>query len=621
MKRKLKPQLLLLLVFPSLALWGQQPSPSPSPGVNAGNTTTVETTMEEPDVDLTFDDSTMPNGDAMQFEFPDETDASGASFGSDETISVDFPEEEIRTILRNVADLYDLNLVIPDTLEGNTSIKLRNVTWREVFDVILEPIAFTWVEDRNIIKVKSLEDLAAEPVDTRVFLVNYADATSLQESVGVLVDSAIGGRIQVDQRSNALIITERPSRMNNIQEIIERLDRPTEQVMIESKFIEVTNRDTKNIGVNWTSLAGVSVSAGPYRYNESRTANEGFDTSRSQTDTDAGFINDALLAGSGLRGVPAGGLNYPSVFEVVQVGVDPVTGDPIESVIQTFPGITGASADSLTRGVTSTSTESAVFSASALNVVLSALKTVDDVKLVSNPTVVTLNNTEALISIGERFPVPQYTYNDERGTFEVSGFEYTDIGINLDVTPQVNSAGFINLDIRPEVSTRQGTVNFGGASGAEIPIIGSRRTETNITIKDGYTLAIGGLVEDQDTIEESKVPILGDIPGLGRLFRSETTDINNRNLIIFITAKTLNPDGSTYRDIIDPRVINEMGITERDVPGDDLPASEMEFLNRIYNARQQASEAGALEALQGTVDAINAGEKGPRGTMESFDDR
>lgn len=287
--------------------------------------------------------------DSIELIFPDDpNDGGAAAFGSDETISVDFPDEEIRTILRNVADLYDLNLVIPDTLQGNTSLKLRNVTWDEVFDVILEPIGFTYVVDRNIIKVRSLEDLAAEPVDTRVFLINYAEARALQESVGILIDTAVGGRIQVDTRSNALVITERPSRMNRIQEIIERLDRPTEQVMIESKFVEVTNRDSRDLGINWSSLSGYGVTAGPFNSQIQRER----DQSR------------------GVTGLP------PNRFETYNRTVD------------------------------RTKIETAVLSADSFNVVLSALDTLDDVKLVSNPTVVTLNNTEALISIGERFPVP-----------------------------------------------------------------------------------------------------------------------------------------------------------------------------------------------------------------------
>ncbi len=548
--------LLPLLAIPAVSIWAQ-----PAPGVGPG-ASSMEETATTPASNTT--PSNFGNGDSIELIFPEETsDTGSASFGSDETISVDFPDEEIRTILRNVADLYDLNLVIPDTLQGNTSIKLRNVTWDEVFDVILEPIGFTYVVDRSIIKIRSQEDLAMEPMDTRVFLINYANAADMQESVGILVDTAAGGQVQVDNRTNALVITERPSRMNRIQEIIERLDRPTEQVMIESKFIEVTNRDVENIGVNWTSLSGYELSTGPYNDTRNRTRSDTQDTT-----------------------VPA-----------------PPTPPDILRKLTEFSNV-----------------DSTVLSAGAFNMTLSALETLDDVKLVSNPTVVTLNNTEALIAIGERFPVPQYTYNDERGTYEVSGFDYEDIGITLNVTPQVNTAGFINLDIRPEVSTRQGTVIFGGASGAEIPIIGSRRTESNITIKDGFTLAIGGLVENQIQNGVNKVPVLGDIPGLGNLFKSRTDNIEQRNLIIFITARTLNPDGSTYEEVIDPRILAEMGVTERDVPGYVTPADEQEMIRAVRERRLQFLETDAREELADLLEAIQEGNLETRTnmTLETF---
>ncbi|NJO20388.1 MAG: hypothetical protein HC838_10615 [Spirulinaceae cyanobacterium RM2_2_10] len=130
--------------------------------------------------------------------------AAEARSREDETVSVDFPDEDIRTIIRQVADLYELNVVIPETLVGSTSIKLRNVTWRQVFKVVLEPIGYTYVEDRNIISVKSIEELTTEPVDTRVFVANYARAAELQASVSPLIDTAAGGQSQVDTRSNAL---------------------------------------------------------------------------------------------------------------------------------------------------------------------------------------------------------------------------------------------------------------------------------------------------------------------------------------------------------------------------------------------------------------------------------
>ena len=152
----------------------------------------------------------------------------GASRTKD-TLSVDFPDEDIRTILRNVADLFELNLVIPETMQGKTSIKLRDVTWRQIFEVVLTPIGYTYIEQGSIIKIVSLESLAQEPVNTEIFVFNYARASEILPIVSSLVESAAGGKIVVDARSNSLVITERPSRLNRIRPIITQLDKATER--------------------------------------------------------------------------------------------------------------------------------------------------------------------------------------------------------------------------------------------------------------------------------------------------------------------------------------------------------------------------------------------------------
>ncbi|HLP67920.1 MAG TPA: secretin N-terminal domain-containing protein, partial [Rhizobium sp.] len=176
-------------------------------------------------------------------------------------ISVDFPNEEIRTILRNVADMFELNLVVPETLQGRTSIKLRNVTWRQIFREVLTPVGYTFMEDENIIRVVSVDALAQEQTVTEVYILNYAEASKILPTISGMVETAdpVKGRIQIDQRNNALVITERPSRQEKIKPIIAKLDVATAQVMIESKFIEVTNNDGSDIGLNWSSLKNLSV--------------------------------------------------------------------------------------------------------------------------------------------------------------------------------------------------------------------------------------------------------------------------------------------------------------------------------------------------------------------------
>jgi type II secretory pathway component GspD/PulD (secretin) len=504
-----------------------------------------------------------------------------------ETLSVDFPDDEVRNILRNVADLFELNLVIPDTLQGKTSVKLRDVTWRQIFKVVLNPVGYTYVEEGNIIRVVTLDSLNLEPAVTEVFVLNYAKASDVKPSLDSLVDAKVGGKIVVDARSNSLIVTERPSALNRIKPIIGKLDTATDQVMIETKFIDVTDGDQKNIGVNWASLQGFGVGT------EGKTTRTIKDT-RGRDDEIArnSSLNNTIDNSSGTT-LAEKNLD-PALIASGKARADQITGADIAPVPYTIrKNDDGSISTVYDLGTTTNRNEAAsvrdsgalnalqslgftnslstatstVLSADQFRIMISALTSLNRSKLVSNPTIVTLNNTEASINIGREYPIPNYTYNQERGVFEVSGFQYKPIGVILKVTPQVNAAGFIRLTVEPEVSSSNESVSFGGSGGASIPIIQVRKTRTQITLKDGYTLGIGGLVEQTKSNSENKVPLLGDIPGLGRLFRSKSANTAVHNLVVFITAKTIKPDGANVGEIFDPRMTRSMEIEKGDMPG------------------------------------------------------
>ncbi|WP_404423915.1 secretin N-terminal domain-containing protein [Nibricoccus sp. IMCC34717] len=529
--------------------------------------------------------------------------ADAAEAKQKETLSVDFPDDEVRNILRNVADLFELNLVIPDTLQGKTSVKLRDVTWRQIFKVVLNPVGYTYVEEGNIIRVVTMDSLNLEPAVTEVFVLNYAKASDVKPSLDSLVDAKVGGKIVVDARSNSLIVTERPSALNRIKPIIAKLDTATDQVMIETKFIDVTDGDQKNIGVNWASLQGFGVGTegkstraikdDRLRKDENgvngQSNNQGGSTSNSSNSNTSSLttsqrnLEPGFLADSKARADQITGANIEPVPSSIRSNPDG-TYSTVYDLGGTSTRTAGNSAsDGSTASSTSSSTLNAlqslgftnslttvsntVLSADQFRVILSALTSLNRSKLVSNPTIVTLNNTEASINIGREYPIPNYTYNQERGVFEVSGFQYKPIGVILKVTPQVNNAGFIRLTVEPEVSSSNESVSFGGSGGASIPIIQVRKTRTQITLKDGFTLGIGGLVEQTKSNSENKVPLLGDIPGLGRLFRSKSSNTAVHNLVVFITAKTVKPDGASIGEIFDPRMTRSMEIEKGDMPG------------------------------------------------------
>ena len=486
------------------------------------------------------------------------SDDDGLALSEDDKISVDFPSEEIRTVLRNVADLYVLNLVIPDTLQGTTSIKLRDVSWRQIFNVVLDPVGYTFVEEGNIIKIVSRETLNFEPPVTEIFTLNYASAGSVSATIGNLVDPEAGGRVQVDARTNSLIVSERQSRMSSLREVVERLDKPTQQVMIETRFVEVSDRDTKNIGMNWASLRGINFSVGEIERtyeNISGGTNGSNRVLENNDEENFGTVNFDI-GGAGLKddepGVRHGRLIDNLAGATLLDASSDSQSNVLQNAVRNLSTIIGQN--------DTTRVSSAVFTASQFGFVLSALKEQADTRLVSHPTVVTLNNQEAEINVGEKFPIPNYTYNEERGTFEVSGFTFEKIGINLKVKPSVNAKGLITMSVTPEVSSRQGETSFGGASGAAIPIISTRTTRTQVAIQDGHTMGLGGLIETRTVSSQNKVPVLHKIPGLGRAFQHKSEDEIQLNLLIFITARILAGEEATFKDVFHSKQIEAAGM-------------------------------------------------------------
>jgi type IV pilus assembly protein PilQ len=395
-----------------------------------------------------------------------------------------------------------------------------------------------------------------------------------------------------------LVITERPTRMNRIRPIIEQLDRATDQVMIETKFVEVTDRDVRNIGVNWSSLANYTVGAGPLQGEFSRERGQTGSDGRSGNSGTTGLTSSATTGSTTNSGSSNQSGSSSQTGGSTTSGNVTSTGGTVTSTSST--GSNGALTNSSTlataagtassSGTTNSGSSgssnalnllnslantggttralSTVFSADEFKLVLSALQSQNSIKLVSNPTIVTLNNTPATILIGQKYPIA--TPNISGGAAGASNvITYTitekDIGIRLEVTPQVNNRGFIKLSVKPTVSSIAGTVTI--PQGAEYPIVATREATTQISIKDGYTMGIGGLIQNTTSKGETKVPLLGSIPGLGRLFRSDSKTAESSNLIIFITAKTVSAEGAPIEALFSSEQVRQLDMRREDLPG------------------------------------------------------
>lgn len=461
---------------------------------------------------------------------------------SDDTFSLDFADEPIRNVIRYIADVYGLNVVIPESLSGNVSLKLKEVNWPEVFKAILDPAGFSYIQEGKIIKIKSIEDVKSEPMETRIFPLKFSDANAVLGSISPLVDPALGGRILADSRTNVLIITERPTRLRELDTVVSRLDEAESQVMIETKIAEIKRTDKENRGIDWSVLNGYAMSVG----------------------------------------------------------------NPADVPVSDYPA--GINRTFIPKDSSYTREETIIFNASQFKLILNALDSDNHVNLVASPNVVTMNNTKANINIARRVPVPNYSYNQQTGTFEVSGFNYENIGVILDVTPKAQQ-NFITLDIRPELSDSSENVQFGSdnsASKAQIPIINTRRTQSIVTIESGYTLALGGLMKEGDNEITNKLPLIGNLPGpIGKLFSSTNKTKEKTNLVIFVTATRIGFNGEPFVPFkgnipnnMNLRTLDDILYTERDMPGASLSEDEKKTLEAARAMRKQQDEAIYKQKLE-----------------------
>jgi type IV pilus assembly protein PilQ len=378
----------------------------------------------------------------------------------------DFNDVEIQTVLRSLAAQASLNLIMGDQIIGKVTVHLENVTHEDALRLIAESKGYAFLKDKNVIQIKTRDALQAAPLEMRVFTLNYAKAEEVKKTIEPVVSGR--GKVQVDARSNVLIVSDTTESLEKIVPLVATLDTQTPQVMIEAKFVETTKNPKKDLGLNWSDT----------------------------------LLNHEFTAGEfNWSGNP--GIGWTPATALLDVG--------------------------------------------SAKVVFSYLSRDADTELLANPRVVTTDNQKARISIATQFPIPEFSFSEQTASLQISGFEYKDIGIILNVLPRINKNEFITLEVSPEASstTESATLQSGGGSAVEIPIVNTRTATTTVLIKSGNTLAIGGLMRQDTSDSYTKVPVLGDLPLLGSLFRSKSLDKSKRDLLIFLTPTIVQPDQQT----------------------------------------------------------------------------
>ncbi|UCB56558.1 MAG: secretin and TonB N-terminal domain-containing protein [Candidatus Omnitrophota bacterium] len=409
-------------------------------------------------------------------------------------ITVDFKEADIHSVLKIISYKSGVNIVAGRDVSGAVTIRLVDVPWERALDVILKNNGFVYEREEDIIRVTTVENLSKEEVSTQVFILNYAKAEEVSEAIGEIISDR--GKVKFDDRTNQVVVTDIPTNLYKISKVIEKLDKKTNQVVIEAKIIETVLDENEDLGIDWTLE-----SAG----------------SGSQRPMVVPFSTQKTYGKTGIEYFPR---------------VDTTQSDFTDSLQQGFPF---AVKDDFTFGT---------LDFTQLQFALEILKSRSDTKTLSNPRITTLNNQEAVIGVTETFNIPKYEVDSDTGRLVVSGYSEKDIGVKLTVTPHVNPEGYIVIDLSPEVSSFSGWDYFTTGTGTiQAPRFASRQSSTQVMVKDGQTIVIGGLIKEETVNYVKKVPILGDLPLLKYVFSKTEKDVDTTDLIIFVTVRLLDDSG------------------------------------------------------------------------------
>ncbi|WP_051937857.1 type IV pilus secretin PilQ [Ghiorsea bivora] len=450
-----------------------------------------------------------------------------------EKVTFDFKDIDIRNALKLIAEMSDLNIIMSDDVTGTLTMRLVDVPWDQALELILSARGLGKEQAGNVLRVAPVEvlrseyeskiearkgSLQLEPLVTEFITLSYTKVEDVKTMLkdasktakkGAKVEGAMPsadnsglmssrGSILIDKRTNTIIIKDTLSAINNIKRLIKAIDTPIKQVLIEARIVEASDQFTHSIGVRWGGSVNRSTNTNfPGAVAIGSTATGGVTTGGATT----GGVQSSITA-SNANAILAGGQTAATGRGFL---VDlPATGNG---------GSIGFSLGSFSNAIN-------------LDLELSAAQADGTAKIVSNPRIVTSNLKQASVTQGSLVPIvtPGSANNPATTTL-------TKAALTLDVTPQITADGGVILDI---VVTKDSPATFNGATG-----IDSKAVTTNVYVKNGETIVIGGVYTREKAFDKTSVPYLSEIPVLGWLFKSETKRDNKTELLIFITPKIM----------------------------------------------------------------------------------
>ena len=445
-------------------------------------------------------------------------------------VSLDFKDADVHNVLRLLAEVSHLNIVATDDVKGKVTLRLFDVPWDQALDIILQVLNLESVQEGDVIRISTVKRLreereeiakaqeaqkAVEPLQVEYIRVNYAKAAKLAELISGAAARLRGGQttrtrqeegvlssrgsVFADETSNMLIVRDIRRGINNALELVQRLDVQTAQVLIESSIVEATTDFARDLGVQWgyRYLAGPAVGSS----------------------TGVNFPGSIGLGGSGLGTGPGG---VPFIADFPAANVVPGAGTALGLALGSLDG------------------------SQSLDLRLTALEKQGKARIISRPRVVTLNNVAATIKslriLRVKLPSTGTVINTGAGGAaggQSTATEKIETGIILVVTPQVSSDGFVLLDMFAKSSTADFAQQVD-----QIPTEVSREANSHILVKNGQTVVLGGIYRDSLNDNVTGIPYLRNIPGIGWLFRTNSTKNTREDLLVFLTPRIVGAGGA-----------------------------------------------------------------------------
>jgi type IV pilus assembly protein PilQ len=433
-----------------------------------------------------------------------------------EKLSLNFQNIEIRSLLQVIADFTNFNIITSDSVAGAVTLRLKDVPWDQALDIILQAKGLgmrktgnvLWIAPKDELSAKEKQDFEAkaaiqniEPLKTQSFQLNYTKsaeiALQIQPSGSGTAANARGllsarGSVISEPRTNQLFVTDIPSKLEQVQELITKLDIAIRQVLIEARIVEADDTFGKSLGVKWGGSDLTGIRGGQAGTQITGGANGGNRLA----------FGPSYNAVSGITGETAGGIGGG---QLLSLGATALNGySPASLGISLFSSIAGR----------------------FLTLELSALENDGRGKVVASPRIVTADQTKALIEQGTEYP---YTTTAPNGGTTLA---FRKASLKLEVTPQITPEGNVILDLDVNKDSR-------GEPAAGSFAINTKHIKTNVLVENGGTVVIGGIFLLEETDGETKVPVLGDVPLLGNLFKTKTRNASKRELLVFITPKVI----------------------------------------------------------------------------------